>query len=201
MPSRMIDARAAKETFSPPRVHRSLHVGRITVDDHDALTMASVTIRVARTADAGEIAQLTTQLGYDLTEEAAAGRLSRILQRTDQQFFVADLAGRAIGWVHVVFVEYVDAEAFALIGGLVVDKVHRGSGIGRALMNGAENWARERGVSMVRLSSTVARTAAHRFYENLGYTKIKTQHSFIKPLDEAAAARVSTFVPRVEPVS
>ena len=53
---------------------------------------------------------------------------------------------------------------------------------------------------MVRLSSTVARTAAHRFYENLGYTKIKTQHSFIKPLDEAAAARVSTFVPRVEPV-
>jgi ribosomal protein S18 acetylase RimI-like enzyme len=68
-------------------------------------------------------------------------------------------------------------------------------------MNGAENWARERGVSMVRLSSTVARTAAHRFYENLGYTKIKTQHSFIKPLDEAAAARVSTFVPRVEPVS
>ena len=162
--------------------------------------MTSVTIRVGRRSDAGEIAQLTTQLGYDLTEGDAAARLSRILPRDDQRFLVADFDGRAVGWVHIVLVEYVDAEAFALIGGLVVDKVHRGSGIGRALMNGAENWARERGVSMVRLSSTVARTAAHRFYENLGYTKIKTQHSFIKPLDEAAAARVSTFVPRVEPV-
>ena len=163
--------------------------------------MTSVTIRVGRRSDAGEIAQLTTQLGYDLTEGDAAARLSRILPRDDQRFLVADFDGRAVGWAHIVLVEYVDAEAFALIGGLVVDKVHRGSGIGRALMNGAENWARERGVSMVRLSSTVARTAAHRFYENLGYTKIKTQHSFIKPLDEAAAARVSTFVPRVEPVS
>ena len=163
--------------------------------------MTSVTIRVGRRSDAGEIAQLTTQLGYDLTEGDAAARLSRILPRDDQRFLVADFDGGAVGWVHIVLVEYVDAEAFALIGGLVVDKVHRGSGIGRALMNGAENWARERGVSMVRLSSTVARTAAHRFYENLGYTKIKTQHSFIKPLDEAAAARVSTFVPRVEPVS
>ena len=162
--------------------------------------MTSVTIRVGRRSDAGEIAQLTTQLGYDLTEGDAAARLSRILPRDDQRFLVADFDGGAVGWVHIVLVEYVDAEAFALIGGLVVDKVHRGSGIGRALMNGAEHWARERGVSMVRLSSTVARTAAHRFYENLGYTKIKTQHSFIKPLDEAAAARVSTFVPRVEPV-
>jgi len=163
--------------------------------------VTSVTIRVGRRSDAGEIAQLTTQLGYDLTEGDAAARLSRILPRDDQRFLVADFDGRAVGWAHIVLVEYVDAEAFALIGGLVVDKVHRGSGIGRALMNGAENWARERGVSMVRLSSTVARTAAHQFYENLGYTKIKTQHSFIKPLDEAAAARVSTFAPRVEPVS
>jgi GNAT superfamily N-acetyltransferase len=163
--------------------------------------MASVTIRVARTADAGEIAQLTTQLGYDLTEEAAAGRLSRILQRTDQQFFVADLSGRAIGWVHVVFVEYVDAEAFVLIGGLVVDKGHRRLGVGRALMDRAENWASECGCSMVRLTSSATRTAAHRFYESLGYTNIKTQYSFIKALDVAAAARVSTFVPRVEPAS
>jgi GNAT superfamily N-acetyltransferase len=165
------------------------------------MTVTAVTIRVGRQSDAREIAQLTSQLGYDLAEGDAAARLSRIMARDDQRFLVADFDGRAIGWVHIVLVEYVDAEAFALIGGLVVDQAHRGSGIGRALLNSAENWARERGVSMVRLSSTVARTAAHRFYENLGYTKIKTQHSFIKPLDEAAVARVSTFVPRVEPLN
>ena len=165
------------------------------------MTVVSVTIREARRVDAVEIAQLTAQLGYDLAEEDAAERLSRILIRDDQRFLVADIGGRAIGWVHVVLVECVDAEAFALIGGLVVDSAYRRSGVGRALMDRAESWARERGCSIVRLSSSVTRTAAHRFYENIGYTKIKTQHSFIKPLTEAAAARVSRFVPRVDPVN
>jgi hypothetical protein len=94
--------------------------------------------------------------------------------------------------VHVVFVEYVDAEAFVLIGGLVVDRHHRRLGIGRAPLDRAEVWARERGCSMVRLTSSTTRNQAHRFYENLGYTNIKTQYSFIKPLDPAAAARVRT---------
>ena len=62
--------------------------------------MTSVTIRVGRQSDAGEIAQLTTQLGYDLTEADAAARLSRILPRDDQRFFVADFDGCAVGWVN-----------------------------------------------------------------------------------------------------
>jgi len=52
---------------------------------------------------------------------------------------------------------------------------------------------------MVRLCSSAKRNVAHRFYEDLGYTNIKTQYSFIKQLDAAAAARVRTFVPRVDP--
>ena len=163
--------------------------------------MALATIRAARLSDAGEIAQLTTQLGYDVTEAVAADRLSRLLRRDDQQFFVADVDGRTVGWVHVVFTEYVDAEAFVVIGGLVVDRNHRRLGIGRALMDRAEVWATERGCSMVRLSSSATRTAAHRFYEGLGYTNIKTQYSFVKALNPAAAARVRSFVPHVDSVS
>jgi hypothetical protein len=63
--------------------------------------MAPVTIRAARTSDAAEIAQLTTQLGYDLTAADAADRLSRVLLRNDREVFVADLDGHAVGWVHV----------------------------------------------------------------------------------------------------
>ncbi len=163
--------------------------------------MAPAIIRAARLSDAGEIAHLTTQLGYDLTEADAADRLSRLLLRDDQQFFVADVDGRAVGWVHVVFAEYVDAEAFVVIGGLVVDRNHRRLGIGRALMDRAEVWATERGCSMVRLTSSATRTAAHRFYESHGYRNIKTQYSFIKPLNATAAARVRSFVPRVDSVS
>ncbi|PYR79565.1 MAG: GNAT family N-acetyltransferase, partial [Acidobacteria bacterium] len=122
--------------------------------------MAPITIRAARPSDVDEIARLTTQLGYDLTKGDAADRLSRILARADEQFLVADVGGGAVGWVHVVFAEYVDAEAFAVIGGLVVDRQHRRFGVGRALMNRAETWARERGCSMVRLSSSATRYAA-----------------------------------------
>jgi GNAT superfamily N-acetyltransferase len=164
-------------------------------------TMVPVTIRPARQSDSGDIARLTTQLGYDLTEADAADRLSRILLRNDQQFFVADLDGHAAGWVHVVFAEYVDVETYVLIAGLVVDRNHRRLGIGRALMHRAEVWARERGCSMVRLTSSATRTGAHRFYEELGYTNIKTQYSFAKGLDSTGAGRVRSFVPRVEPAS
>jgi len=162
--------------------------------------MAPVTIRVARASDAAAIAQLTTQLGYDLTHADAADRLSRILLRQDQQFFVADVDGLAVGWVHVVFTDTSMPKRFAAIAGLVVDRDHRRLGIGRALVDRAEIWARDRGCSILRLASSATRKAAHRFYENLGYTNIKTQYSFIKPLDSAAAARLRTFLPRVDPI-
>ena len=161
--------------------------------------MASATIRAARVSDAGEITQLTTQLGYDVTEADCAHRLSRILLRDDQQLFVADVDGRAVGWLHAVVAQYVDAEAFVVIGGLVVDRNQRRRRVGRALLARAEAWARERRCSIVRLSSSATRNEAHRFYESLGYMNIKTQYSFIKPLDLVAAARVWTFVPRVDP--
>ena len=58
--------------------------------------MTTATIRMARLSDATEIATLTTQLGYTVTETDAADRLSRILSRDDQQFFVADVDGQVI---------------------------------------------------------------------------------------------------------
>ena len=127
-------------------------------------------------SDAVEIARLTTQLGYELTEPQATDRLSRILLRSDQQFFVADLDGRSVGWVHVVLAEYVDAEAVCRDrwAGRRSSSHRR---IGRALMGRAEVWAKERGCSMVRLSSSATRDAAHRFYESLGCTNIKTQYA------------------------
>jgi GNAT superfamily N-acetyltransferase len=148
-------------------------------------------------SDAPGIAQLTAQLGYELAASDAADRLSRILARQDQQFLVADVAARVVGWAHAVIVDYVDAEPFVRIAGLVVDRDHRRTGIGRALLARAEAWAVEQGCSFVRLSSTTTRTAAHRFYEQAGYTNIKTQFSFIKAVDRSGNERLHAFVPRV----
>ena len=144
-----------------------------------------VTTRSARAGDAPSVAALVTQLGYESTSEEVAQRLARVLARSD-------------GWVHVELAEYVESGPFAAIGGLVVDRVHRRQGIGAALMAGAEAWARQQGCGVMRLWSSTTRTPAHRFYEGLGYAQVKTQYSFVKPLDASGADLATRLVPRVE---
>ena len=158
----------------------------------------SIGIRPARQDDAADIARLTLQLGYDVEATGLAQRLSRVLASPDQAVLVADLDGAVVGWVHTMTWEYLEAEAFVVIGGLVVDASRRKGGIGRALMQAAEEWARARGHSVVRLWSSLTRTEAHRFYERIGYSNIKTQYSFVKALDGDDAKGFARFVPRVQ---
>ena len=158
-----------------------------------------MTIRPAQSADARAIAELTTQLGYEVAPALVAERLARMVAGGDQQFLVAELDGDVVGWVHVAIMEFIETGAFAVIGGLVVDRRHRKKRIGRLLMNAAEAWAGEHGCSIVRLSSSAFRTESHRFYEHLGYANIKTQYSFVKPLDRAGEDAIRGFVPRVHP--
>jgi GNAT superfamily N-acetyltransferase len=107
---------------------------------------------------------------------------------------MADLEGQAAGWIHAVVADYVDVEPFVVIAGLVVDARMRRQGVGRMLMTDAEAWARQQGFSAVHLTSSSTRTAAHRFYESIGYTNIKTQYSFAKLLDTAAPVALESFV-------
>ena len=161
------------------------------------MSAAAITIRAARPSDAGAVASLATQLGYEAEPSAVAERLSRVLARRDQQFLVADDSGRPVGWIHMLIAEYVEAAAFVVIGGLVVDRDYRNQGIGRRLLTHAEEWAAQNGCSVVRLSSSAARTAAHEFYRRAGYTNIKTQYSFAKSVGAADPEALRAFVPNV----
>ena len=64
--------------------------------------------------------------------------------------------------------------------GLVVDSAARRRGLGRALVDAAEQWARSRGLTTVKVRSNVTRELSHPFYEALGYVREKTQHSYRK---------------------
>ncbi len=48
---------------------------------------------------------------------------------------------------------------------LAVSPEHRSQGVGKALLDAAKEWARERGATHLELDSGEARTDAHRFYE------------------------------------
>jgi GNAT superfamily N-acetyltransferase len=157
----------------------------------------SMTVRLATLSDADDIASLTLQLGYHVESTLLKARLSRFLARPDHRFLVAELDARVVGWVHAILSECIEAGTYVTIGGLVVERTHRSRGIGRVLIERAEEWAREEGCSMVRLWSTTARSAAHRFYERHGYSKIKTQYAFAKALDGAGHQLLGGLAPRL----
>lgn len=48
---------------------------------------------------------------------------------------------------------------------LAVSPDHRSQGVGKALLDSAKDWARERGATHLELDSGLARKEAHRFYE------------------------------------
>jgi GNAT superfamily N-acetyltransferase len=57
----------------------------------------------------------------------------------------------------------------AWIEDLAVHPEHRSRGVGKALLDAAKAWARERGATHLELDSAEGRTDAHRFYEREGF--------------------------------
>ena len=146
----------------------------------DTLT---VTVRQMRTDDAAAVADLTTQLGYAATDDEIRRRYDLIKDRWDARLFVAERAGKTVvGWIHVQATYLLECDARAEIWGLVVGKNTRGTGVGRRLVEAAEEWALMRGLGTIVLRSNHLRADAQRFYEHLGYKVTKTQNAFRKDL-------------------
>ena len=145
--------------------------------------MMSVAVRPMRAGDAAAVAELSGELGYPATAASLLNRFALIAERVDARVFVAQTSdGPIIGWVHVYGAYLLESDAHAEIGGLVVAEKARGQRVGAALMSAAEAWAEEHGYGSVRVRSRIARLEAHGFYEHLGYSRIKTQHSFRKAI-------------------
>lgn len=87
-----------------------------------------------------------------------------------------------VGWIHVYLCDLVEVDRQAELGGLVVDGHFRGRGVGRLLLRRAEAWARGRGCALLCVRTNVVRWDAHRFYERLGYRRLKTQRVYRRPL-------------------
>ncbi|MFF4265324.1 GNAT family N-acetyltransferase [Streptomyces virginiae] len=64
-----------------------------------------------------------------------------------------------------------DGQERALVEAVRIRADRRGSGLGAELMRLAVERARARGCGLVQLTSSKRRTAAHRFYERLGFAR------------------------------
>ncbi|HEX4565701.1 MAG TPA: GNAT family N-acetyltransferase [Vicinamibacterales bacterium] len=143
----------------------------------------AVQIRRAALADAARMADLSGVLGYPVERQTMEERLAHLLARDDNAVFVALDGGRIAGWIHGAEHELLEVGRLCEILGLVVDASARRGGAGRALVAALEQFAASRGLRQVSVRTNVVRVESHPFYERLGYTRVKTQHSYRKHLE------------------
>ena len=135
-------------------------------------------IRSYTRGDCEAVTALNRELGYDGTAAEMQLRLETVLASPEQAVFVAEAGGSVSGWIHMAVVPSIETDSFAEIRGLVVAAAARRTGIGAALVASGEGWARDQGMTRVRVRSNVTREDARRFYEKLGYRVTKTQNVF-----------------------
>lgn len=143
-------------------------------------------IRKAELGDAEEISRLALELGYGTSYIDIKNRLMTLCGSERHLIAVAAIdESSLVGWIAAeVRLILESGERLELVG-LVVDARVRRKGVGRALVETVEGWAKELGLSRVVVRSNIVRPESHRFFETIGYAKQKTQHSYSKKLANA----------------
>ena len=140
-------------------------------------------IRRAHPSDCLRIAYLAVQLGYDCTEEQVRERLRQMQDSNQYCVSVAELPGGQIaGWIAVCLFRSIEAASCVEISGLIVDQQVRCRGIGKVLLEAAEEWARRQGCDAITVHCNITRERAHAFYANNRYQHTKTQKLLHKDL-------------------
>jgi len=140
-------------------------------------------VRTAQRGDAGAVAALSAQLGYDEAVDEIHKRIEAIRAQGNGEVYVAVVPpDNVVGWVQVFGLLLVELPPLAEVGGIVVDSRYRRIGVGRGLMAAAEEWARQNGLATLRLRSTLQHDDAHEFYRRLGYREVAASTLFSKVL-------------------
>ena len=82
--------------------------------------------------------------------------------------------GYVFGWIEKRSKNYWKSHRYGYICDIFVKEEFRGKGMGKALMEKAENWFREKGIEVVYVE-VYAQNPFVGFYEKLGYKKVSTE--------------------------
>lgn len=133
---------------------------------------ADITIRPACDSDSKCMAALMTELGYPTTTEEMAARLRSVIPHDDYKTLLALVKGEVAGMIGLSKHFYFEKNgSYIRIVALVVFNNFRKCGVGKRLLQEAENWALQLTAGFVLLNSgdREERKPAHRFYERYGY--------------------------------
>ena len=137
-------------------------------------------VREAKNSDVPRLLELIHELGHEIDEKHLRKNL-KALRDTGEAPLVATLGKRVVGMCGISARVVIHRPApLGRITALIVSKHAQRHGIGRMLVEAAENWMRARGCRLVEVTSNDRRAEAHAFYRHLGYER--TSMRFAKSL-------------------
>ena len=147
----------------------------------------NLTFRLAKIEDLPEIISMLADDVYGASRENASTIVSekyleafrKIQKDPNQELTVAETNGDIVATFQLTFIQYLNFEGTlrAQIEAVRTRSDYRGQGIGTQVLTYAINRAKEKGCSLVQLTSDKRRTEALKFYEKLGF---KASHEGFK---------------------
>jgi GNAT superfamily N-acetyltransferase len=137
-------------------------------------------IREVKPSDAPKLVDLIHELGHEISEKQVRKNLAK-LKKAGETPLAATLGKRVVGLCGISARVTIHRPApLGRITAMVVAKEAQRHGIGRMLIEAAEDWMRKKGCELVEVTSNDRRAEAHAFYRHLGYER--TSIRFLKKL-------------------
>jgi ribosomal protein S18 acetylase RimI-like enzyme len=97
--------------------------------------------------------------------------------------FVAKENNNLIGYIQLMPDLHIGKEPYLEIVQILVAENYRSAGIGKELFEKSKEYARELGLSILKLNTRVQRSRAHVFYERLGFELEKVSKFYMMKLE------------------
>jgi ribosomal protein S18 acetylase RimI-like enzyme len=151
------------------------------------------TIRPGRKEDAAETARLWMRSAEEHTAHDRVYQTAPGAEKTMRRF-LADVANSGYSFLFVVAagdrtVGFISGElrqgsptflpkTWASVDDVFVEPEYRNRGMGRALLQSVQSWARERGADGISLQVAAANSRGRKFYEDLGFREVSVYQVF-----------------------
>ena len=151
------------------------------------------TIRPGRREDAAETARLWMRSAEEHTAHDRVYQTAPGAEKTMRRF-LADVANSGYSFLFVVAagdrtVGFISGElrqgsptflpkTWASVDDVFVEPEYRNRGMGRALIQSVQSWAKERDADGISLQVAAANSRGRKFYENLGFREVSVYQVF-----------------------
>ncbi|WP_088891748.1 aminoglycoside 6'-N-acetyltransferase [Leptolyngbya ohadii] len=130
---------------------------------------------------------LALELWSDSTADEMRSTLTHIFESPREAgFLVKTSDGEAVAFMNLSlrqdYVPGANHSPVAYVEGIYVRESYRKQGIGKSLIEFAEQWARQQGCTELASDALLDNTVSHQFHQQTGFQEVERVVAFIKPL-------------------